>query len=100
MPLGETVILLAQLRTVSGRPSGLSILLWCGMALFTVAFGVITTTQWGQSRPLVKCLGLSLFAHLLILTAMWGTNVFAPGLASVAGDPNGVRVKLDSVFVE
>ena len=101
MPSGETLFLLAQLRTVAGRPSAISILLWCGLALFTVVFGVLTTTQWGQSKPLVKCLGLSLFAHLLILTAMWGTTVFYPHGASVAGDPNGIRVRMDAdIFTE
>jgi hypothetical protein len=100
MPAGEMLILLAQLRTVAGRPTALSILLWCGLAIFTVAFGVLTSTQWGQSKPLVKCLGLSLFAHLLLLTAMWGTTVFYPHGASVAGDPNGMRVRLDALLDE
>ncbi|MBN2577455.1 MAG: hypothetical protein JXB10_00495 [Pirellulales bacterium] len=48
--------------------SGLSLLmslLWLGLALLTVGMLILLRTRWGQSRPLQKCLGLSLLAHLL-----------------------------------
>jgi len=42
-------------------------LLWLGLAGLTIALVVMTRTRWGQSRPLRKCLVLSLLAHLLLV---------------------------------
>ncbi len=42
-------------------------LLWAGLAAFTVMVLVLMRTRWGQSRPLGKCLVLSVLAHLLLL---------------------------------
>jgi hypothetical protein len=42
-------------------------LLWLGLAALTVTLLVLMRTQWGQSRPLRKCLLLSLLAHVLLI---------------------------------
>ncbi|NQT14453.1 MAG: hypothetical protein HQ582_16980, partial [Planctomycetes bacterium] len=42
------------------------ILLWLGLAGLTVALLVLMRTRWGQSRPLQKCLVLSVLAHVLL----------------------------------
>ena len=42
------------------------ILLWLGLVGLTVALLVLMRTHWGQSRPLQKCLVLSVLAHLLL----------------------------------
>ncbi len=39
---------------------------WLGLALFTVGLAVLMYTRWGQYKPLRKCMGLSLLAHLLL----------------------------------
>ncbi|MHC4178402.1 MAG: hypothetical protein ACYSWU_12895, partial [Planctomycetota bacterium] len=41
-------------------------LLWLGLAALTVTLLILTRTRWGQSRPLRKCVVLSLLAHLLL----------------------------------
>ncbi len=41
-------------------------LLWLGLAVLTVTLLILTRTRWGQSRPLRKCIVLSLLAHLLL----------------------------------
>jgi hypothetical protein len=41
-------------------------LLWLGLAVLTVALLILMQTRWGQSRPLRKCVVLSLLAHLLL----------------------------------
>ena len=40
--------------------------LWTGLAVLAAALGVLLWTRWGQSRPLEKCLVLSLLAHVWI----------------------------------
>lgn len=41
-------------------------LLWAGVAVFAVALVILMQTRWGQSRPLRKCVVLSLLAHVLL----------------------------------
>ncbi len=43
------------------------IALWAGLAVFTLTFIVLLFTRWGQSKPLQKCVVLSLLAHLLLV---------------------------------
>jgi hypothetical protein len=42
------------------------LLLWLGLAALSVALVVLLVTRWGVSRPLFKCLILSLLAHVLL----------------------------------
>ncbi len=48
-------------------------LLWSGLVALTAALIVLLYTRWGQSKPLGKCLVLSLFAHVLL--ALYATTV-------------------------
>jgi len=41
-------------------------LLWVGLVLLTIALLILMQTRWGRSRPLRKCVVLSLLAHLLL----------------------------------
>ena len=43
------------------------IALWTGLAAFTLTFVVLLFTRWGQSKPVQKCVVLSLLAHLLLV---------------------------------
>ena len=42
-------------------------IVWIGLLILTIAFFVMSWTKLGQGRPLVKCLVLSIFAHLLMV---------------------------------
>ena len=42
--------------------------LWLGLVLVTIALMALMVTRWGQSRPLGKCVALSLFTHALLAT--------------------------------
>jgi len=57
--------------------------LWAGLAAFTIALIVLMHTRWGQTRPLLKCVILSLAAHAMF--AAYTTTVMlgfrAPELA-------------------
>ena len=39
---------------------------WLGLVIFTAGLAVLMYTRWGQYRPLRKCMGLSLLAHLML----------------------------------
>ncbi len=41
--------------------------LWAGLGLFTIGLFALVLTRWGRSRALLKCLVLSLLAHLLLV---------------------------------
>ena len=40
---------------------------WSGLALLTIGLLILMRTRWGRSRPLRKCVVLSLLAHLLLV---------------------------------
>jgi hypothetical protein len=61
------------------------VLLWLGLAAFSVALVILIWTRWGQYRPLRKCLMLSLLAHLLL--AGYATTVEIVALAPAAPEP-------------
>lgn len=52
-------------------------LLWFGLAALTVALLVLMRTRWGQSRPLRKCLVLSVLAHMLLAGYATTVNIVA-----------------------
>jgi len=49
-------------------------IVWIGLLILTIAFFVMSWTKLGQGRPLVKCLVLSVFAHLLMVIFFYGTQ--------------------------
>jgi len=60
--------------------------LWAGLATLTITLLVLMQTRWGQSRPLRKCLILSLLAHVLL--AGYATTVnFVSGSRTGLGQP-------------
>ncbi|MCX7426918.1 MAG: hypothetical protein NTW96_14985, partial [Planctomycetia bacterium] len=65
--------------------------LWAGLAALSVTLLVLMWTRWGQSRPLRKCLFLSLVAHALLFGYSTTVQVFTP--AESPGEP-AIRVSL------
>jgi hypothetical protein len=54
----------------------LAIVLLSGMAALSIGLAILMWTRWGQAQPLAKCVGLSVFAHLLLLVYAYATQVF------------------------
>jgi hypothetical protein len=54
---------------------GLAIVLALGFISLFIALVVLVWTRWGQARPIAKCAGLSLAAHLLLLIYAYSTRV-------------------------
>jgi hypothetical protein len=65
-------------------------MLWLGLAFLIVALVVMIRTSWGQSRPLRKCAGLSLLAHLLLLC--YATTIEI--VMTVGGSPRQTNVNV------
>lgn len=53
-----------------------AIILLIGLSLLAVALLVLMLTRWGQVRPLSKCIGLSVFAHILLIVYAYGLHLF------------------------
>src|SRR3990170_1277213 len=53
----------------------LAIVLALGFVSLFITLVVMVWTRWGQARPLAKCVGLSLAAHLLLLVYACSTGV-------------------------
>jgi hypothetical protein len=60
-------------------------LLWLGLAVLTVCLLILMRTRWGQSRPLRKCVILSLLAHVLL--AGYATTVQIVAAYPPPGEP-------------
>lgn len=48
-------------------------LVWAGLGIVTVCLVLMLLTRWGDSKPVAKCLVLSLLAHCVL--ALYGTTV-------------------------
>ncbi len=72
------------LASASAPNQTLAVVLLAGCGLLTLTLGVLMWTRWGQAQPLAKCVGLSVFAHLLLLIYAYATQVFY----AVPGNPD------------
>jgi len=57
----------------------IGIVIWTGVVVLVVALMLIKRTRWGQSKPLSKCVALSVFAHLLLFLYAHGTRLMYYG---------------------
>ena len=58
---------------------------WFGLMLFTLGLAILMYTRWGQYKPLRKCMGLSLLAHLML--ACYATTIHIATPASQPVEP-------------
>ena len=54
------------------------VIFWLGLLFFTAGLAVLMYTRWGQYRPLRKCMGLSLLAHLMLASYAATIHIAAP----------------------
>jgi len=55
--------------------SNLQMFLLVGTGLLTIALLILALTRWGHSRPVWKCVVLSVTAHILLLGYAYGTRL-------------------------
>jgi hypothetical protein len=56
----------------------LAVGLWAGLGVLTVALVVLMRTRWGHAQPLSKCVALSIYAHILLMTYAYSTRLVVP----------------------
>lgn len=57
-------------------------------AIIAVSLLVASWTRWGQTKPLAKCVGLAVLAHIWLLMYAYGTRIASPGIGP--GSDGGV----------
>ena len=65
------------------------ILIWSGLGMLTLALVLLLVTRWGHSRPLRKCIALSVWTHFLL--AMYALTV---DIVPRPGSPRGTQVQV------
>jgi len=83
-----------QVLPVTSVNRSVGIIVWVGVIVFTLAFFVLSWTKLGSARPLVKCLTLSVFAHILLAVFFYGTKML--GLEMEIGGDEPVTISLIS----
>ena len=71
-----------------------------GSLLLLVAVVVLARLKWTQSQPIRACIVLSVFAHILLLTACYLTQLFDLPYVGGADRMITLRVSLDDVTVD
>lgn len=61
-----------------------AIVLGVGFAILAITLLIASRTRWGQTKPLTKCVVLSILAHVWLLMYAYGTRIILP-----QGDPRG-----------
>ncbi len=62
----------------------LAVILGVGFAMLAITLLIASRTRWGQTKPLTKCVVLSILAHVWLLMYAYGTRIVLP-----QGDPHG-----------
>jgi len=71
-----------------GRVQTIVWVIWGGVAVLTVALGILMWTRWGKTRVTHKCIALSVFAHVLLFTYTGTAKMIgAPGPLGREGAP-------------
>lgn len=83
--IDETFAMLAEFF----NSTNLQMFLLVGTGLLTVGLLILALTRWGHSRPLWKCVVLSVSAHILLLGYAYGTRL-------ILVKPTQVTANMDS----
>ena len=88
-----------RLVALFSTPS-LQLFLVIGFAIVALAVIILAMTRWGQTRPIMKCVILSVAAHILLLGYFYGTNLIFQYPAINPGDSVAVSLIGYEVHVE
>ena len=76
----------------SGRT--FAIVLGIGFAVLAITLLVLSRTRWGQTKPITKCIVLSVLAHVWLIMYASGNRIVLPQ-GSPRGHEHAVNVSLD-----
>ena len=86
--------ILAQAGNALSGSRILAAAIWTGLGLLTISLMVLMRTRWGQAKPISKCVALSIFAHVLLLTYAYTTRLILDSPAR--GGSAVIRVALST----
>jgi len=72
--------------------TNLQIVLLVGSGILAVGLLMLALTRWGHSRPVWKCVILSVIAHILLIAYAWGTHLIAPTQVDVVVESEPMRI--------
>ncbi len=72
--------------------TNLQLVLLIGSGFLAVGLLVLAVTRWGHSKPVYKCVILSVIAHILLIVYAWGTHLIAPQQIEVAIESEPMRI--------
>ena len=72
--------------------TNLQIVLLIGSGILAVGLLMLALTRWGHSRPVWKCVILSVIAHILLIAYAWGTHLIAPKQVEVVVESEPMRI--------
>ena len=75
--------------------ANLQLVLLIGSGILAVGLLMLALTRWGHSRPVWKCVILSVIAHILLIAYAWGTHMIAPAQVEVAVESEPMRINFE-----
>ncbi len=72
--------------------NNLQIVLLVGSGILAVGLLMLALTRWGHSRPVWKCVILSVIAHVLLIAYAWGTHLIAPVVVETVVESEPMRI--------
>ena len=72
--------------------TNLQIVLLIGSGVLAVGLLMLALTRWGHSKPVYKCVILSVIAHILLIVYLWGTHLITPQHVDVAIESEPMRI--------
>jgi hypothetical protein len=70
-----------------------AIVLGIVFAIIAISLLVASWTRWGQTKPLAKCVGIAVLAHIWLLLYAYGTRIVSPGFGP--GSDGGIHQSTD-----
>ena len=72
--------------------TNLQVVLLIGSGILAVGLLMLALTRWGHSKPVHKCVILSVIAHFLLIAYAWGTHMIDPPQVEVAIESEPMRI--------
>ncbi len=83
------------IATIGAPPASRAwaIILGVVFAIIALSLLIASWTRWGQTKPLAKCVGIAVLAHIWLLMYAYGTRIVSPGFGP--GSDGGVQQSSD-----
>ena len=91
-PLLQTTQTVLDFLQSSLTSTNLQIVLLIGSGILAVGLLMLALTRWGHSKPVYKCVILSVIAHILLIAYAWGTHLIAPHQVEVVVQSEPMRI--------